>query len=61
VSFWDEKTGDLEATESVDHQWKRVGRYDLPKKLMVVSTGDQGKRQVLQIEFEDLELLSDAK
>jgi hypothetical protein len=61
VSFWDEKTGDLEATESVYHQWERVGRYDLPKKLMVVSTGDQGKRQVLQIEFEDLELLSDAK
>jgi hypothetical protein len=57
VSYWDTATGKLESSETVFHDWKRVGRFDLPRSLVVVSAGDGGKRQVLKVGFSDHQLL----
>lgn len=53
VSFWDEKTGDLKLTETVYHEWVRLGKFDLPAQVTVVGCGDKNRRQVLQIVFSD--------
>lgn len=51
VSWWDAKTGNLKACDAVYNEWVRVGRLDLPAKLLVVRTEDDGKRQVGQVVF----------
>jgi hypothetical protein len=60
VSFWDENDGNLKTVESVYHQWTRVDKFDLPAKMVVIATGDNAKREVLKIEFSDLQLLDGA-
>ena len=60
VSWWDAKTGNLKACDTVYNEWVRVGRLDLPAKLLVVRTEDDGKRQVGQVVFRNHQLLSTA-
>lgn len=50
-STWDVKTGNLKSNTTVHDTWQRVGRFDLPKRLLWVTTTDGGKREVRQIEL----------
>lgn len=56
-STWDVKTGDLKSNTMVHDTWKRVGGFDLPKSLLWVTTGNDGKREVRQILLEKHRLL----
>jgi len=57
-STWDVKTGNLKSNTVAHQQWKRVGSFDLPKRLVWVKTSDDGKRGVRQIDFRKLRLLT---
>lgn len=57
VSFWNAKTGELESNHTYDQQWTRVGQFDLPAKLTIVSSDKKGRR-VTQMIFTDLRLLT---
>jgi hypothetical protein len=61
VSFWDAKTGNLKSTNTVLDEWTRVGRWDLPKRLLSIDTRDEGRRNVRQIHFSNLKLLDTGK
>ncbi|MFQ5734364.1 MAG: DUF3386 family protein [Planctomycetaceae bacterium] len=50
-STWDVKTGNLKSNTTVLNTWKRVGTFDLPNRLLWVTTRDGGKREVRQIVF----------
>lgn len=60
VSFWDAKSGKLNSTMTYYHEWERVGKFDLPTLLVIVSAGDD-KREVLKIAMSKHELLGSAK
>lgn len=47
VTFWDVATGALSSTESHLNLWKRVGPFDLPERLLIVSGDKNGKRALL--------------
>jgi len=48
-STWDRKTGNLKSNTTVHDSWKRVGSFDLPKRMVWVRTADDGQREVRQI------------
>lgn len=56
-STWDTKTGNLKSNTTVHDTWKRVGKFDLPKRMLWVTTADDGKREVRQIELKNHKLL----
>jgi len=56
-STWDVKTGHLKSNTAVHNAWKRVGKFDLPNRLLWITTGDGGKREVRQIVFQKHRLL----
>ncbi len=60
VSYWDSKTGDLKSTSVVRDDWKRVGKWDLPAKLLSVDSSDEGQRHVREIRLTNLQLLEAA-
>jgi len=57
VSFWDNESGALKSNHTYFHEWQRVRGYDLPVKLIIVSSDESG-RQVTQFGFSDHQLLS---
>lgn len=56
-STWDVKTGALKSNTTVHDTWKRVGKFDLPKRMLWVTTSSDGKREVRQIELRKHKLL----
>ncbi|MCH8829993.1 MAG: DUF3386 family protein [Planctomycetes bacterium] len=56
-STWDAKTGDLKSNTTVHDSWKRVGKFDLPSRLLWVTTKNNGAREVRQIELRRHRLL----
>lgn len=38
VSFWDPKTGQLQANEDYQEEWVRIGEYDLPARRLLIRT-----------------------
>jgi hypothetical protein len=61
VSFWDAKTGNLKSTNTVFDEWARVGRWELPKRLLSVETRDDARRNVREIRFSNHKLLDGSK
>lgn len=58
VSFWNKDSGEVHSTHTYTHSWKRVGPYDLPETLTIVSA-EKGTRRVVRMNFSDQELLKD--
>lgn len=58
VSTWDQKTNNLKSSSSVNCTWKRVGQFDLPQRIVTISTMDDGKHDVQVLEFSNLKLQS---
>lgn len=58
VTTWDESSKNLKSTRQVYNEWKRVGGYDLPIKLLAINCAADGVRKVEQIELSAHELLS---
>lgn len=56
VSFWDRKTGELQSTSVVLDDWKRVGEWDLPTRLLTIESKDQ-ERNVKDIQLNNHRLL----
>ena len=56
VSFWDQEKNLLHSNHTYYHEWQRIGSYDLPSKLVIVSS-DSTSRDVLEMRFEDIALL----
>lgn len=42
VQYWDEASGKLLRTESVQDRWVRVGQWDLPRQHTLVTSSDDG-------------------
>ena len=42
VQYWDDASGKLVRTESVQDVWVRVGRWDLPQQHTVTAAGENG-------------------
>jgi hypothetical protein len=60
VSYWDAKTGDLRSTSVVRDEWKRVGNWDLPARLLSVESSPDASRVIKDIRFENHQLLEGA-
>jgi hypothetical protein len=60
VSTWEDGSGKLISSQTVTSRWDRVGRFDLPSKVLVLDVAD-GARKVRQLEFHDVRLLEPAK
>ena len=58
VSFWDAQTGALKTVSTTYNRWKRVGKFDLPAKVLSISTGRDNARTVNQIVLRNHKLLS---
>jgi hypothetical protein len=59
--LWDAKTNNLRSTNTVFDEWTRVGKWDLPKRLLSVETRDKGRRNVREIRFSGHRLLDGSK
>ncbi|MBW3543232.1 MAG: DUF3386 family protein [Planctomycetes bacterium] len=57
VSFWDAKTGDLKDAFTTSNEWKAVGGFDLPSRILTVSTGNEAERHVDEIAIGNHKLL----
>lgn len=51
VSWWDAASGNLRSCEVVTNEWIRIGRWDLPARLLVIHTAEDGKREVREVIF----------
>lgn len=49
VSFWEAGSGDLKTSSTVQDTWKRVRRFDLPARILTVTTEDGSERDVKEI------------
>ena len=56
VTFWDAKSGEVRTTSVVRNRWKRVGAFDLPLDVLIVTTSAGGKQRARRIHFEQIEL-----
>jgi hypothetical protein len=50
VSYWDAKSGVLKKSQAHHNAWKRVGKYDLPARAVVV-TAEDGKQTARSIKL----------
>jgi hypothetical protein len=55
VNTWDLKTDALKSSETHTQTWKRVGKFDLPESLLVV-TAKAGKQEAQKIALTNLQL-----
>ena len=55
VNTWDLKTDALKSSETHTQTWKRVGKFDLPESLLVV-TATAGKQEAQRITLSNLQL-----
>ncbi len=56
VSFWNKATGDVRSTHTYLQTWRRVGSFDVPEELTIVSA-EKDSRRVVKMHFSDYELL----
>ena len=56
ISTWDAASGELRSTLAGTNEWTRVGKCDLPVKILEVTTG-KGSREVKQLLLSNLKLL----
>jgi hypothetical protein len=49
-SLWDNATGELKSSETHWHEWTTVGKYDLPKTFVAVSSSENFG-SILRLEF----------
>lgn len=57
VTTWDDSPMKLKSTRQVYNEWKRMGAFDLPTKLLAINCSADGSRKVEQIELSAHELL----
>lgn len=50
ASYWEKESGRLKSNETYHEEWVRVGAFDLPKRHVVVLTGND-TRKVMEIDF----------
>jgi hypothetical protein len=50
ASYWERESGRLKSNETYHEEWVRVGTFDLPKRHVVVLTGNDTRR-VMEIDF----------
>lgn len=55
ASYWEKESGRLKSNETYHEEWVRVGAFDLPKRHVVVLTGND-TRKVMEIDFAGHEL-----
>lgn len=55
VSFWQREGGALDSNHTYYHEWTRVGPYDLPSRMTIVSSGKDFRR-VVRVDFSEHEL-----
>ena len=55
VNTWDTKTNALTSSETHHQTWKRVGAFDLPEELTVV-TATAGKQEARRLKLSDVQL-----
>ena len=56
VSYWDVPTGNLRRSTTTHDRWVRVGKYDLPKSVLVIETRDDGHHEAREIVFSNHKL-----
>jgi hypothetical protein len=57
VNTWDGKTGVLKSSDTFHHTWKRVGKFDLPETVNLV-TATSGKLEARSLRLSNLQLLA---
>ncbi|MGD9646948.1 MAG: DUF3386 family protein, partial [Pirellulales bacterium] len=60
ASYWERDSGRLRSNETYHEEWVRVGAFDLPKRHVVVLTGNDTRR-VMEIDFAGHQLKVDDK
>jgi len=60
VTTWDTATGRIQSSRQVLNEWTRIGKFDLPTRLMAAISKEDGTRRVEQIELSRHELLPTA-
>jgi hypothetical protein len=56
VSYWDVPTGNLRRATTTRDTWVRVGKFDLPKSVLVIETRDDGHHEAREIVFSNHKL-----
>ena len=56
VNSWDNKTKALQSSATYHHTWKRVGEFDLPESVLVV-TAKEGGQSASSLKLSKIELL----
>lgn len=57
VSYWDADSGGLKRSDTFYSGWTRVGAFDLPARLLVVTTAGDRRRDVRELRLSDHRLL----
>jgi Protein of unknown function (DUF3386) len=55
VTTWDVKSKELKSSRSYHHKWKRMGAFDFPESVLIV-TGTAGQLEVQQITLSNVRL-----
>jgi hypothetical protein len=56
VNTWDVKTNALTSSETHHQTWKRVGAFDLPESILVVSAKGDGKQEARSLKLSNFQL-----
>ena len=56
VNTWDVKSNALASSETHHQTWKRVGVFDLPESILVVTAKDDGKQEARSLKLSNLQL-----
>jgi len=56
VNTWDLKTNALKSSQTFHQNWKRVGKYDLPSGILVVTASSDGKLASRQLKLSNHKL-----
>ena len=56
VGYWDKELNKLAHSDTFYYEWIRVGKFDLPRRQLVIAVAD-GQHTVQEIEFFNVELL----
>jgi hypothetical protein len=60
ITTWDGKTGDIKSNSSVINTWTQIGKFDLPNRILEVST-TPGDRHVRELTFSNYKLRESKK
>lgn len=56
VTVWDAENGQIKSSSSYLNEWKRVGNFDLPQRILEVETTPGGQRQAREITLDNYSL-----